>query len=370
MSENKASAVAQSGSQFLPTAIEPFLFLYITEKCQLRCTHCYMGDRLEGERHMSVSLVEEILASLRILYGQHKVYLLGGEPTSHPNLSEILHVCRQQKYKVVLTSNGLIPSKVWASLNPHGIDAFSFSLDGACAITHEAMRGSNTFPPLITSMHRAVAEGFQTRAIYTVTTENYHEIPEALNLADTVGLDMISFHYFTPTGLGIDKPYLQLAPTMWMELCEKIRQEAECHRVKVFYPPAFVRPAELSELAALGYRGCTARNLERLAIFPDRRVYICSAFFDTDLHYGEFLDGRIIPCRDDRGTELTLVNAISYNCRGCTHSSVCRGGCAAYDYFDRTLVSNRCDQEVVPICPLWSRPVHSRTTASRFQELR
>ncbi|WP_220040648.1 hypothetical protein, partial [Streptomyces tateyamensis] len=49
-------------------AKEPFLFLYITEKCQLRCKHCYMGDRLDAERRMTPAMVEDILSSLRVAY--------------------------------------------------------------------------------------------------------------------------------------------------------------------------------------------------------------------------------------------------------------------------------------------------------------
>ena len=30
------------------------IFLYVTERCQLRCGHCYMGDRLE--RGLSVTV--------------------------------------------------------------------------------------------------------------------------------------------------------------------------------------------------------------------------------------------------------------------------------------------------------------------------
>ena len=351
--------------------IEPFLFLYITEKCQLRCTHCYMGDRLDQERAMTPTLVEEILQSLRILYGQYKVYLLGGEPTTHPALNQILDICKTYGYKVVLTSNGLIPPRTWGELDGDRIDSLSFSLDGGSQSVHERMRGKNTFAPLVASMKHAVAKGLQTRAIYTVTTENIGDVNTALDLADEVGLGMMSFHYFTPTGLGKRNPELQVAEDRWMEFCGELRDEAGRRRTRIFYPPAFVRASEVHELTAHGYRGCTARNLERLAIFPDRRVYICSAFFDTDLHYGTFENGRIVPRSAAGGvSELSLVNQVAKNCITCSSASVCRAGCAAYDYFDRTKPSSRCDGSTLPVCPLWSVPALPDATQDRFQDLR
>lgn len=350
-------------------AKEPFLFLYITHKCTLRCKHCYMGDRLDNEILMSPAKVDEILSSLRVLYGQYKVYLLGGEPTTHPELDAILDVCRRQGYKTVITSNGLIPPKVWPALDDR-IDSFSFSMDGARRETHEDMRGKNSWRPLMASMQRAIAAGFQTRAIFTVTTANRGDVFAAIDLADRMGLEMLSFHYFTPTGLGKDKPEFQIPPAEWMELCQEIRRHATGLRLRVFYPPAFATPEQLPEISAQGYGGCTARNLERLAIFPDNRVYICSAFFDTDLHYGTWRDGAIVPRLVKMTSELTLVSRSAPGCRSCPHASVCGGGCAAYDHLQRTLVSSECDQQTIPICPLWSMPAEPADTAYRLVDLR
>ena len=86
-------------------------------------------------------------------------------------------------------------------------------MNGAHRTTHEVMRGPNTFGPLLASMRRAVTAGFQTRAIFTVTTANIDDALPAVDLADDVGLDMISFHYFTPTGLGAAHPEYQLPPS-------------------------------------------------------------------------------------------------------------------------------------------------------------
>ncbi|WP_326768786.1 radical SAM protein [Streptomyces sp. NBC_01591] len=359
----------ESAAPHATSSKEPFLFLYITHKCTLRCKHCYMGDRLDNEIRMSPAKVEEILSTLRVAYGQYKVYLLGGEPTTHPQFDEILTVCKEQGYKTVLTSNGLIPPKVWPHLDDR-LDSFSFSMDGASRETHESMRGPNTWRPLLRSMERAIEAGFQTRAIYTITTANRAEVFDAIDLAERMGLEMLSFHYFTPTGLGKDKPHFQISPADWMKLCEEIRSYATGRRVRVFYPPAFATPEQLPQIQAQGYRGCTARNLERLAIFPDNRVYICSAFFDTDLHYGTFLNGAIVPRLPKGGSELTLVNKISDNCRICPQAAACGGGCAAYDHLERTLVSSECDGSTIPICPLWSMPAEVESTAHRLVDLR
>ena len=220
-------------------------------------------------------------------------------------------------------------------------------------------------------MKQAVANGLRTRAIYTVNVDNASDISNALDLADKIGLEVLSFHYFTPTGIGRNCPELQLSPDRWIKFSDQLRQEAPRRRVRIFYPPAFVDELRMKELRLQGYRGCTARNLERLAILPDRRVYICSAFFDTDLHFGTFENGHVVPrCSVDRGSELNLVNEISANCTKCPNASTCRAGCAAYDYFDRTRPTSLCDRRTVPVCPLWSVPALPDSTQPRLKDLR
>lgn len=358
-------------SNYTAHKLEPFIFLYITEKCQLRCKHCYMGDRLQQERYMSVELVTEILRAMRILYGHYKVYILGGEPTLHPQLNAILEVCKDEQYSVVITSNGLFSPKKWHQLSRDYIDSFSFSLDGGTKDVHEFTRGKNTFTPLNENIRESVRRGFQTRLIYTVNTHNIHDVNNALLLAEYLGVNMISFHYFTPTGIGQNSPELQVSPREWIDFCRWLRERSLSSKVHVYYPPAFVEEKDLVQVVEKGYRGCTARNLERLAFFPDGRCYTCSAFFDTELHYGEFSDGRIVPRVNIDGiNELKLVNQVSVNCVTCHNSTFCRGGCAAYDYFEHTLVSNNCERNIVPICPLWSCSANSSNAPVKIQELR
>lgn len=351
------------------SVLEPFLFLYITEKCQLRCRHCYMGDRLDTERTMSAAQVEHLLSYLRVAHGQYKVYLLGGEPTTHPELDAILDACQRQGFKVVVTSNGLIPARAWPMLDTR-VNSMSFSLDGARAATHEAMRGPNTFRPLQAAIRRTVRSGMQTRAIFTVSAANVSDVFDAIDLADDLGLEMLSFHYFTPVGRGQDMAHLQLPPQQWRDLCAKIRSRAPERRVKLFYPPAFATSAELEDLAKQGYRGCTARSLERLAVFPDGRVYICSMFLDTDLHYADVIDGAVRPRLPETGTELTVVNQVTQNCRTCPSGSLCRGGCPAYAQLGLAQASGKCDTTLAPLCPLWSVPAQPNDTDARLLDLR
>jgi len=181
---------------------------------------------------------------------------------------------------------------------------------------------------------------------------------------------MISFHYFTPTGLGKFHSDLQVSPKEWMVFCGFLETGAYNGKLLIFYPPVFVRSDKHDLLLNYGCKGCTARNLERLAIFPDRRVYICSAFFDSELHYGTFNKGSIRPRSQIAENEISLVSSVADNCKKCPNNSFCKAGCAAYDYFEHTYPTKQCDKEIVPICPLWSMPIYSEDLENRHYNLR
>ncbi|MGH3803512.1 MAG: radical SAM protein, partial [Pseudonocardiaceae bacterium] len=65
------------------------VYLYITEACQLRCKHCYMGERLERALKMPFNQIAETLTTWRQM-GRSKLTILGGEPTLHPDYLDVI----------------------------------------------------------------------------------------------------------------------------------------------------------------------------------------------------------------------------------------------------------------------------------------
>lgn len=82
------------------------VYVYITEACQLRCRHCYMGDRLHRALRMPYDEVLDVLRYWRRLGGS-KLTILGGEPTVHPRYADIVRAASSIGYEhVITTSNG------------------------------------------------------------------------------------------------------------------------------------------------------------------------------------------------------------------------------------------------------------------------
>jgi len=70
------------------------VYLYITEACQLRCEHCYMGERLDRALKMLLPEIVDTLTTWRRM-GSDKLTILGGEPTLHPHYCEVIRLSRK-----------------------------------------------------------------------------------------------------------------------------------------------------------------------------------------------------------------------------------------------------------------------------------
>ena len=83
--------------------------LSITNACNLRCPICFTYNRDDRTWHMPVEEMQQVVRWIIDASGQvDLVNLTGGEPTLHPNLLEILDVCRRPEIgRITMNSNGI-----------------------------------------------------------------------------------------------------------------------------------------------------------------------------------------------------------------------------------------------------------------------
>ncbi|NOZ24462.1 MAG: radical SAM protein [Planctomycetes bacterium] len=99
--------------------------LVITNKCNRRCDFCFEGEFKDGpEQSMSVADVDRIctFASLSRVYAP-SVSIMGGEPTLHPQLLEIIDVIRRANptADIQILSNLLCDPNLLHALKPKHI---------------------------------------------------------------------------------------------------------------------------------------------------------------------------------------------------------------------------------------------------------
>lgn len=328
------------------------VYLYISEACQLRCEHCYMGERLDRAMKMPLSQVTNWLTAWRRMGGS-KVTILGGEPTLHPDFADAVRVAGRLGYEhVVTTTNAQEPARrKFRAMVPEDFAYVQVSLDGGDAKSHDAIRGEGTFETAVATTRELARRGFDTRVICTVNRANRGDALRLLDLADELGVSLVKFHVFSQIGTGHLNPELALTPPEWIEFCDLLERAAVLHDTRVWYQPAYARREQMSRYAAEGYQGCIGRTLDRISVFPDGRAYVCSYLFDTTLNFAQMTDGQVT--LNHQAGEFDLFTGVLTRsaCGGCK-SSACLGGCPAEQVVTGT-TSCAAYPDIVPVCRLW-----------------
>ena len=328
------------------------VYLYVTEACQLRCEHCYMGERLDRALKMPLSEIVATLATWRQMGGS-KLTILGGEPTLHPNYVDAIRFAGRLGYEhVITTTNAQAPARrKFRQLSPEDFAYVQVSLDGGTPRSHDAIRGSGTFDQALDTTAELTTRAFDTRIICTVNQANKDDALRLLDIADELGVSLVKYHVFSTIGTGHGNPGLAMTPPEWVDFCGILGRAAPHYKTRVWYQPTYARRDQMERYAAEGYQGCIGRTLDRISIFPDGRAYVCSYLFDTSLYFARMDGGQVVLNHGDNEFDLFTKPLTASACGGCKESS-CLGGCPAEEV---VMGGSSCAayEDIVPVCRLW-----------------
>lgn len=135
------------------------LQFYVTNKCNLKCPHCYMrcGQTLDGE----LSLKEKILLIREFCSnGGNKIIFTGGEVLMSPDFYDILLYTRRntQAYIIVISNGTLWNDSLIDSCSPL-IDEVQISIDGYSEISNSKIRGKGSFDKSLITIEKFISRG-------------------------------------------------------------------------------------------------------------------------------------------------------------------------------------------------------------------
>jgi MoaA/NifB/PqqE/SkfB family radical SAM enzyme len=166
------------------------VFFHILTRCNLNCRHCYINPAQHGRAKLPLATIQRWLKIFSDLDKPANLILLGGEPTLHPDLAAVVRRARRLGFaSITIDTNGYLFHDILDRITPEDLDYFSFSLDGATAKTNDALRGEGSYAACLEGIRRAVAKGFSTSLIYTVSTANIHELEQMGPLLEDLGVE-------------------------------------------------------------------------------------------------------------------------------------------------------------------------------------
>ncbi len=276
------------------------VFFHILTSCNLKCRHCYINPDQHGKNTLGLDTIKKWLAVFAQPDHMTNVIFLGGEPTLHPDLATCVRHARNLGYgSITIDTNGYLFHDILNQVTPDEVDYFSFSLDGATAPTNDSIRGRGCYDQCLKGIRQAVARGFNTSLIYTVSTANLHELEMMVPLLKELEIhrffiQVIGLRGKSATGTLTSDPSQspQVTSAQWMEMIPGVAEKAAGLGITVTYPKVFLKADEPFECA-----GLAAKNF---FIFPNGRVYRCPLCEDFPLHQFEF--------RQDKLVEMGKIN--------------------------------------------------------------
>jgi len=181
-----------------------YLRLSLTAACSMRCTYCRPGDfeNPHDESRLTPTEIETLVTHLVRHHGLKKVRLTGGEPTTRPDLCEIItRLARLGLADLAMTTNGLTLSHKAKQYAAAGLKRVNISLDSLERERFAAMTGVDGLPHVLAGIDAAIAGGLSPVRLNTVVVRGQNDVDlvPLLQFAGRRGLD-IRFIELMPMG--------------------------------------------------------------------------------------------------------------------------------------------------------------------------
>lgn len=269
---------------------ERSVFLHILTGCNLSCAHCYINKEQHGSQTLSL---EQIQSWLRLFSDEKKksnLILLGGEPTMHKDLAEVVTFAKSLRYTVTVDTNGYLFNDLLQKSSPQDLDYLSFSLDGPSSRVNDPIRGEGVFNTCLTNMKKAIELGYKVSVIYTVSRKNIDHLEKMVELLNKLGvkkffIQVIGLRGNSASGEEQENEW-QVSREKWLSVVPKVAEQAAESGIHVTYPKVFLSQDEVFQ--------CAGKVAENYFIFPNGRVYQCPLCEDHPIHAYTIEQGELV----------------------------------------------------------------------------
>src|SRR6185369_289598 len=181
------------------------LFLEITSKCNLQCIHCYAnsGPELPMTLGMTRDKWRKVLRDASNL-GCQRVQFIGGEPTIHPDLLELIADANGLGYQVIeVYTNGTIMNSRMLECFREFNATLAFSVYAANPEIHDSItKRAGSFETTIESIRQSIEFGIPLRVTIVEMEQNAGHIDATEAMLASLGVKTIKVDRLRGIGRG------------------------------------------------------------------------------------------------------------------------------------------------------------------------
>lgn len=294
------------------------LCIYLTNRCNLRCKHCYMYSGEWKIDELPLGVWKNIVEDFKDNHGKI-ITFTGGELLLFDQWLELIKYCKQLGLKVVLLSNGLLWTENIIREAHQFIDQIQISVDGYDDASYFNVRNYNGFSKALETVKAFAVLGTK---VSLAVTPLYEGLEDFIEHFKKFAVEFKQKNPDIPIELS-----LELIPGRNITISkadnEKYRQQLR-DMVNNLYPNYYfenfsMNYTDTNKMANCGFGGIT--------IAPNGDVFWCNRIAELKSDYNaQFTPMHILKRISKQIKEKTSVLHVK-PCISCPIKYICGGGC-------------------------------------------
>ena len=306
----------------------PLFVFEISPRCNLTCTYCYNVWKVPENTYPSELSLNEIENLADSIEAAHpiSVTLTGGEPLLRGDICDIVSLFRKRGILVGIATNGILLGLHTAeSLKEAGASWFEVSVTSVSGEGYRDLTGSDGFETVKQAMLAAVSSGARLTVSHIITSRNYGDAGQVVDLAYAFSADAVALNRFVPGGTGLANRHL--LPTLGQldsALKSAAGRSVMCPGITV-YAAIPVEDCLLhhSDYPGISFGSCIC-GAGKWAISPSGDLRVCE---QSPHILGSLLESSFEELSLSHYVEEFRRSNRSPDCESCGWASVCGGGC-------------------------------------------
>lgn len=307
--------------------------LAITHACNMNCQYCSVKNvHRQIKNGLPTEAYKKMIDKL-VQMGTFQIGLTGGEPTTRPDLVDLVRYIAGKKVACNLTTNGYqVSEKLVQELKEAGLTQVQISLDSYRKEIHEKYRTKGSFDRAIQTAKLFKKHGFIVGVDTVVTNNNMDDLEEFMNFLENNNFDGLTIiklkqgFFDLPTFQEQVPEYHRYAKVI-DEICRrkgKLEVTIDCSSVS-----NLCKTLTKEEQNRIHSAGCPAGHT-LISIAPNGDIYPCAALTNEKYKIGNMLTDDLAKLWKENETLQNLRGIkqhITGKCQNCAKLDVCRGGC-------------------------------------------
>ena len=299
-------------------------YFYLTNACNLSCSHCYM---FSGKADSSELTIDEWIIAVNNFAesGGTNITFSGGEILAKRGWFQVVKQAHNRGIKSTLLTNGTMwDSKSISDVAPY-VSEVQISLDGPTEEINAKTRGSGAYKIAIDTAKEFSAKGVRTSIAMTATLETIHLFESDFQI--------FFENQIVGTGINIKISHKLLSGRSVNALTglnKKIYEEKASRLSEIIYPKSKQRSFALEHKPNILHKNC---GFGGASISSTGDVYPCNRIDDVRSLGNIKTDNfeKLIALLNE-SSKMTDVDSI-LPCKHCDLRYVCGGGCRIDDYY-------------------------------------